>query len=146
MNVLDKNPLNTSFHNSLKFGMQAEAAQRLQPVIGSPDRSYAVLNNSFAIPGSDPKSACPSNFLTVNGVKNSATGATFATFQGANSVVAVTSAALVTAVILVVIAVAVAAITWFVPTIFFAPYASAICLVLVIIAIALFIKDRNDTL
>jgi len=143
MNVLNKNPA-TKVDKPLQFGQQAEFDQRLIPVVGFPDRSYAVLNNSFAIPGQDVKSTCPDNYLTVNGVKNTTTGQTFATFQGANAVTPSMNGTLIAAFVLFGLAIIVAFAAWVLAIPFLMPYAAPLCIVLVIIAIILFIKDRND--
>jgi hypothetical protein len=148
MNVLNKIPQQYNRHDVLKFGEQAEFDQRLIPVVGNPDRSYAVIDPSFAIPGQNVTSACPSNFLTVQGVKNAQTGKTYANFQAANIGAATTSASLITAFILVGVAVLVAVISWFMPASLgmYSRYAGPLALVLLIIAGILFIKDRNDKL
>lgn len=145
MNVLNKNPA-TKIDKPLQFGQQAEFDQRLVPVKGFPDRSYAVLNNSFAIPGQNVESACPSNFLTVNGVQNTQTGKTYANFPAAKLLAPATSATLIAAFVIFALALVVAFAAWVLNIPVVMPYATPVTLLLVVIAIALFIKDRNDTL
>lgn len=100
----------TDRHEKLAFPLSAAHMQKLNPVVGKPDRSGVIRDLSFHQNGETDLSPCPALFRTGTGVSNGTSQ--FASFEQAASEM---NKNLIAAIVLFVVALAAAGAAYIYP-------------------------------